>query len=105
MLYGFGKSGTEPTRMNWLLVSNVPAQLFGGEIPKGQRAIRCSGYQVCRVGGERTDPHRTTARMLQHGLDLARGGGPNHCGRIGRARGQELSAGAEATAVDAVSVS
>jgi len=43
--------------------------------------------------------------MLQDGLQLAGVGGPNHRGCVRGAGGQELSAGAEAAAVDAVSVS
>ncbi len=43
--------------------------------------------------------------MLQDGLDLTRVHGPDHRGCVGRTWGEELSAGAEAAAVDAVAVS
>lgn len=43
--------------------------------------------------------------MLHDGLDLTCHHGPDHRGRIGWARGEELSARAEAAAVDAVAMS
>lgn len=86
-------------------LSALPAQLFGGEIPQCQSAIRPTRNQVQRVRRERADPHRTAARMLQDGLDLTRYHGPDQRGCVGRTWGEELSAGAEAAAVDAVAMS
>ena len=58
-----------------------------------------------RVRGDGTDPHRTATGMFQDGLDLPRVHGPDQRGGISRARGEELSAGAETAAVDAVAMS
>lgn len=42
--------------------------------------------------------------MLHDGLDLPADHGPHHHGGVGGAGGEELAAGAEAAAVDAVAV-
>lgn len=88
-----------------MIFSDLPAELFAREIPQSQSAIRCTGNQVSGVGRERTDPDRAATWMLQDGLDLAADRGPDHRGGVRRARGEELSTGAEAATVDAVAVS
>ena len=56
------------------------------------------------VGGEGAHPDGAPSGMLQHRLDLSGGHRPHHRGGVRGAGGQELTAGAEATAVDAVAV-
>lgn len=84
--------------------SSSPAQTFGGKVPQGHGAVRRPGNQVSGVEGQRADPDRAATGMLQHGLDVARHHGPDQRGGVGGTRGQELAAGAEAAAVDAVAV-
>lgn len=57
------------------------------------------------VRRQRTDPDGAATGMLHDGLDVARGRGPNHRGGVRGAGDEELPAGAEAAAVDAVAVS
>ena len=56
------------------------------------------------VGGEGARPDGAAPGVLQHCLDLPGGHRPHHRGGVRGAGGQELSAGAEAAAVDAVAV-
>lgn len=81
-----------------------PAQLSGGEVPERHRPIGRTGHQVDRVRRQGADPDGAATRVLQDRLDVARHRGPDHRGGVRGAGGQELPAGAEAAAVDAVTV-
>lgn len=82
----------------------VPTQRVSGELPQGHGTVTRPCEQEGRVARQCACSEWTTARMLQHGRDLAGIGATHYDGAIRGAADQVAAAGAEAATVDPVAV-